>query len=52
LAWRKDYGADTLLDWKYPELFRQYFAGSYLGIDKEGYPTWYELTGRIDLKGV
>jgi len=39
------------MEWKYPDLFATYFAGSYFGVDKEGYPTWYELTGRIDLKG-
>jgi len=39
------------MEWKVPEVLSKYMAGNYLAVDKEGYPTWFELAGRLDLKG-
>lgn len=52
MAWRKSYGTDRLLtDWKVPEVMLKYSAGNFFGVDKEGFPVWYELLGYWDAYG-
>jgi hypothetical protein len=52
LQWRKKYGTDKLLEWKIPEVLTKYSPGNYFGHDKKGFPIWYELLGRYDMKGL
>lgn len=52
MEWRRKFGADEILEsWTVPEVCRSYLPGGFLGHDKYGHPIWYELIGRLDLKG-
>ena len=51
-AWRKQFGADTILDdYQIPEVMQKYFPGGVCGQDKEGSLIWIDPGGRVDMKG-
>lgn len=52
LDWRKRYGTDEIMKWTPPEAAKKFSAGGYFGVSKEGIPIWYELLGRIDVRGL
>ena len=51
MAWRQEFGADTILEWDPPEVLKKYYPGGYVGTCKEGYPIWIDTLGPVDLKG-
>ena len=51
MAWRKEFGADTILDWEAPEVLKKFYPGGPPGHCKEGYPVWIDVLGTVDLKG-
>ena len=51
-AWRKQYGADTILDdYVIPEVMQKYYPGGICGQDKEGSLIWIDPCGMVDMKG-
>ncbi|XP_076453383.1 SEC14-like protein 2 [Babylonia areolata] len=52
-AWRKQMGADTILDsYVIPEVMQKYYPGGICGQDKEGSLIWLDPCGTIDMKGI
>ena len=52
MEWRRKMSVDEILDsWEVPEVASTYLPGGFLGHDKLGHPIWYELVGRVDMKG-
>jgi len=56
LEWRKDIGADTILErkasLKYKELLHSYWPGREHGVDKRGMAVFYEKLGSADIKSI
>ena len=53
MAWRRQIGADDILDqWEPPEVLQKYYAGGFLGYDKEGFPVYLSLPAWTSQAGV
>lgn len=53
MAWRKEFGADTILDtYTPPEVLSKHYVGGVTGEDKYGRPVSIDPIGKLDLKGL
>ncbi|XP_063601788.1 SEC14-like protein 2 [Penaeus indicus] len=52
LLWRKEWEADTVLEWEPPEVLEKYYPVGQAGHDKEGRPVWIIPYGGCDMRGL
>ena len=51
LAWEKANDTENILKREFPEVLEKYMPGGYYGVDKQGYPIWWDTTTLADIKG-
>ncbi|KAG0712931.1 SEC14-like protein 2 [Chionoecetes opilio] len=52
LEWRREWGADTVLEWEVPEVLSKYYPVGIAGHDKTGCPVWVIPYGGCDMRGL
>lgn len=52
LEWRREWGIDSLLDWKPPEVLLKYYPVGQVGHDMAGRPVWIIPFGGCDMYGL
>ncbi|KAK4311734.1 hypothetical protein Pmani_016790 [Petrolisthes manimaculis] len=52
LEWRKEWGADSVLEWEVPEVLSKYYPVGMCGHDKKGLPVWIIPYGGCDMRGL
>ncbi|KAJ7309541.1 hypothetical protein JRQ81_007589 [Phrynocephalus forsythii] len=52
VEYRKNIGADSIMEWKVPEVIEKYMTGGRCGFDRDGCPIWYEIIGPLDARGL
>ncbi|XP_045616077.2 SEC14-like protein 2 [Procambarus clarkii] len=52
MQWRKEWGADSVLDWDVPEVLHHYYPVGMAGHDKTGLPVWIIPYGGCDMRGL
>ncbi|XP_050715606.1 SEC14-like protein 2 [Eriocheir sinensis] len=52
LEWRREWGADTVLEWEVPEVLSKYYPVGMAGHDNKGCPVWIIPYGGCDMRGL